>query len=154
MIGLTCHNALQGSLVGALALLASLAPVAEAASADVVVATRPILAQSVIRPADIRVKEGSSPGALSDPAKVIGMEARTTIYAGRAITPGDLRNAAIVERNDIVVLSYQHGPLMISTEGRALDRGAVGDRIRVMNLSSRMIISGHVTPDAAVAVAR
>ncbi|MEM9126779.1 MAG: flagella basal body P-ring formation protein FlgA, partial [Pseudomonadota bacterium] len=43
-------------------------------------------------------------------------------------------------------------PLSITTEGRALGRGAAGDRIRVMNLSSRTTVTGLIRPDGQIEV--
>ncbi|MEM9971263.1 MAG: flagella basal body P-ring formation protein FlgA, partial [Pseudomonadota bacterium] len=42
--------------------------------------------------------------------------------------------------------------LTIRTEGRVLDRGAVGDRVRVMNLTSRSTVSGIVAAGGTVVV--
>ena len=42
---------------------------------------------------------------------------------------------------------------MIATEGRALDRAGVGERLRVMNLGSRNTVTGTVAEDGAVLVA-
>ena len=38
------------------------------------------------------------------------------------------------------------------TEGRAPDRGGVGEAVRVMNLTSRQIVSGTVAPDGSIKV--
>jgi len=120
--------------------------------ADAVVATRMIRAQSVIEAADMTVVEADIPGALTDPAAAVGQEARVAIYPGRPIRPGDLGAPAIVERNQIVPLTYRNGTLSILTEGRALARGGVGDLIRVMNLASRSTVTGLIGPDGTVVV--
>jgi len=120
--------------------------------ADAVVATRMIRAQSVIEAADMTVVEADIPGALTDPAAAVGQEARVAIYPGRPIRPGDLGAPAIVERNQIVPLTYRTGTLSILTEGRALARGGVGDLIRVMNLASRSTVTGLIGPDGTVVV--
>lgn len=141
---------MSGRLLAAALALAAAAP----ASAESLVAARAIAAKTVLDAADIRLAETEIPGALADPAAAIGMEARVTIYAGRPVLPGDLGPPALVERNDIVRLSFEAGGLAIDTEGRALDRGALGERIRVMNLASRAVVSGAVAGPAAVSVSR
>lgn len=90
------------------------------------------------------------PGGLTDPEEVIGREARVTLYAGRPLRPGDLRAPALVERNQLVTLAFKAGGLSLTTEGRALARGGEGDRIRVMNLQSRVTVSGTVLADGTV----
>jgi flagellar basal body P-ring formation protein FlgA len=120
--------------------------------AESVVATRTIRAQSVIGPDDLTTVAAVLPGALSDPALAVGLEARVAIYAGKAVRPSDLGSATLVQRNEIVALIYLSGGLAISTEGRALARGSAGEVIRIMNLGSRTTVSGRIGPDGAVYV--
>jgi flagella basal body P-ring formation protein FlgA len=122
------------------------------AAADTVVATRTIRAMAVIGPEDVALAPGSVPGTLGSPADALGMEARVTLYAGRPIRAADIGPPAVVERNQIVPLVYQAGPLSILAEGRALARAGIGDTIRVMNLASRFTVSGRVRPDGTVVV--
>ena len=127
---------------------------AGSAAADSLVAARAIVGSSIVGEADIRFARRSIEGALSDPALVVGREARVTIYAGRPIRAGDLRAPALIERNDIVRLRYRSGGLVIEADGRALGRGAAGDRISVMNLTSRTTLSGLVRENGYVEVTR
>ena len=122
------------------------------ALADSMVATRTIRAQTVLAPEDIAMVAADIPGALTDPAAALGQEARVTLYAGRPIRAADLGSAALVERNQVVALVYQTGGVSILTEGRALARGASGEVIKVMNLTSRATVSGVIGPDGTVSV--
>ena len=83
---------------------------------------------------------------------VIGQEARVVLYAGRPVLPNDIGPPALIDRNQIVTLVYIAGPMTILAEGRSLGRGAVGDRVRVMNLSSRTTITGSVSLSGDVIV--
>ncbi|WP_103257624.1 flagellar basal body P-ring formation chaperone FlgA [Tabrizicola aquatica] len=131
-----------------IALLLMTAP----ALAESVVATRTIRALTVIGPEDLTIVEAALPGALSNPDLAVGQEARVAIYAGRPVRAQDLGAPALVERNQLVSLIFLSGGLAISTEGRALARGAEGDVIRVMNLGSRTAVNGRVGPDGAIYV--
>jgi flagella basal body P-ring formation protein FlgA len=122
------------------------------ASADALVATRTIRAKTLIAPEDLTLVSAEIPGALSDPAEAVGLEARTSIYAGKPVRPGDLGPPTLIERNQLVSLVYLAGGLAISTEGRALAAGAKGDDIRVMNLGSRNTVTGRIGPDGTVYV--
>ncbi len=122
------------------------------AAADTVVALRTIPAQSVILATDIGLQAETIPGALSDPAEIVGMEARVALFPGRPIRAGDVSPPAMVERNQIITLHYNKNGLQISTEGRALDRAAMGEVIRVMNLSSRTSVSAMIGQDGAAYV--
>jgi flagella basal body P-ring formation protein FlgA len=75
-----------------------------------------------------------------------------TIYAGRPVRPGDVGPPAIVERNQIVPLVFQSSILRIETEARALARAGEGERIRVLNLTSRAPVTGRVQPDGTILV--
>lgn len=121
-------------------------------SAESLVATRTIRANSVVAPEDLVLVSAALPGALSDPGEAVGLEARVAIYAGKPIRAGDLGPPTLVERNQLVTLVFLSGGLAISTEGRALARGAEGEEIRVMNLGSRNTVMGRIGPDGAVYV--
>jgi flagella basal body P-ring formation protein FlgA len=133
-----------------LALIATL--LAPPATADTVLAARTIRAQSLIMPQDLVVKQVEVIGAISDPSEVIGQEARVALYAGRPIRIGDVGPPAVVERNQIIALIYEQSGVSIITEGRSLGRAGPGEQVRVMNLSSRITVSGQVLPDGRVIV--
>jgi flagella basal body P-ring formation protein FlgA len=136
----------------ALALLLAVA-VPGAAFADTIIAARTMRAGTVLTGEDLAIIDKDVPGAISSLDDVIGLEARVNLYANRPIRAGEVGPAAIVERNQIVTLIYDQGGLTIATEGRVLERGAVGDRVRVMNLTSRTTVTGTVGEDGKVYVA-
>lgn len=122
------------------------------ALADTLVAARTIRARGIVAPADLQVVGRDVPGALSDPDSALGLEARVVLYAGRPIRPGDLGPPAMVERNQIVTVHFQSGPIRIAMDGRTLARAGVGERIRVMNLNSRTTVTGTVAEDGTIVV--
>jgi flagella basal body P-ring formation protein FlgA len=101
---------------------------------------------------DVVVKTGAISGTASQISQVVGLETRVAIYAGRPIRRGDLSAPAVVERNQIVLMTFSKNGLIIQSEGRALARAGPGERIRVMNLSSRSTLSGTVQPDGSIVV--
>lgn len=133
---------MTGARVFSLAL--GLLAAASSAAPQTLVAAQTIRARSLIAAGDLAQTAQVLPGALSDPAQAIGREARVTLYAGRPIRPGDIGPPALVERNQLVLLRYRHGGLSITAEGRALDRGGLGERVRAMNLASRSTLTGVV----------
>jgi flagella basal body P-ring formation protein FlgA len=122
------------------------------ASAETLVAARMIRSQNILSIDDLKVIESAMPGALQNFSDAVGQETRVAIYEGRPIRPQDIGPPAIVERNQIVTLIYSHGGLVIATEGRVLGRGGIGDRLRVMNLTSRTTVSGIVQASGQIAV--
>ncbi len=138
-------------------LLAAPAWAQEGEPADkVAAAARSIRSKSLIGPDDV-VMIAASPatiGAITDVNEIIGKEARVALYPGRPIRRSDLADPAMVERNDIVRLTYTRGALVIAADGRALERGGVNQRIRAMNLDSRITIVGTVVGPGEVEVGR
>ncbi len=136
------------------ALALALSLLAAPTLAETVVAARTLPAQTLISPEDLVIQPQDVPGAVSDPALLIGMEARVALYAGRPIRPGDVGFPAIVERNEVIAMIYASGGIHIATEGRALDRAGPGDVIRVMNLASRTTVTARIGADGAAYVSQ
>ena len=136
------------------ALVFFLALVPQMALADSLIAARTLQANSVLVPEDMMLVAADLPGALTSPDLAVGQETRVAIYAGRPILASALGPAALVERNQTVLLIYQSTGLSISTEGRALDRGGEGERIKVMNLTSKATVTGVIGPGGVVYVGR
>jgi len=122
--------------------------------AETVYALRSLSPNSILTEADLVVRDVEIAGMATSISTVVGKETRVAIYAGRPIRTSDLSAPALVQRNAIVELRYTAGGLRISAEGRSLDRGSVGERIRVMNLSSRSMVFGVVSADGSVLIAR
>lgn len=133
-------------------LLTLLSILTSSASAQTVVPLRTIPAQTLIAATDLGLSPAAVPGAVSDPALVIGFEARVALYPGRPIRPEDLGPPAVVERNALVPLVFQAGNLLITAEGRALDRAGPGELIRVMNTASRSTVTARIGADGAAYV--
>ena len=121
--------------------------------AESLIALRTIPAGVILSPGDIGFASKEITGAMQDPEAVVGTETRVVLYAGRPIRAQDIGPPAVVDRNQSVTLIYQRGALTIVADGRALARGGVGDRVRVMNLDSRNTVAGIVTETGAVLVA-
>ncbi|WP_298905173.1 flagellar basal body P-ring formation chaperone FlgA [uncultured Aliiroseovarius sp.] len=122
------------------------------AAADTVVAAKNLRPGMIVSAMDVKLVEADIPGGFQLLDDVIGQVARVVLYAGRPVLPNDIGPPALIDRNQIVTLVYTAGPMTILTEGRSLGRGAVGDRVRVMNLSSRTTITGSVSPNGDVIV--
>ncbi|MEM9966525.1 MAG: flagellar basal body P-ring formation chaperone FlgA [Pseudomonadota bacterium] len=121
--------------------------------AQTVVADRTIRANTVIDAGDLRLHTGkTSADGFKRLEDVVGQEARVALYPGRPIRTGDIGPPAIVTRNQVVRVQFDHHGLSIVTEGRALERGAIGDHIRFMNLSSRATLFGTVQADGSLRV--
>ena len=133
------------------ALVLALALLPAGAWAGGLGAAHTLPAGSVITAGDLRVIDTDRPG-LTDPSAAIGMQTRITIYEGRPLHANMLQAPRLVDRNQIVRLSFLRGGLRIDTEGRAMDDGAAGEMIRVMNIGSRSTVTAQGMPDGTLAV--
>ncbi len=102
----------------------------------------------IIRASDIKtitIKEKNfSKGIIVDANKLIGMTAKRMLIAGRPIKEMEVIAPQMVERGQIVTLSLNKGTMNISTKVKALENGAKGDVIRVVNLSSNKSLQAIV----------
>jgi flagella basal body P-ring formation protein FlgA len=122
------------------------------ATADTVIAAKNLRPGMVVTAQDVKLAAADIAGGFQLLEDVIGQEARVVLYAGRPVLPNDIGPPALIDRNQIVTLVYTAGPMTILTEGRSLGRGAIGDRGRVMNLSSRTTVTGSVSANGDVIV--
>jgi len=120
--------------------------------AQSVTPVRAIRSQSVLAAEDLALDEEAVPGGVASIEEAAGLEARVALYPGRPILASQLRAPALVERNAVVRMAYRSGPLRIVTEGRALDRAAAGEPVRVMNLASKQTVAGVVAADGSIEV--
>ena len=124
------------------------------AHADTIVATGTIRSQTILGASDLSVIDEDTPGAISRLEDAIGLEARVNLYPGRPIGFGDLAQPSVINRNEVITLHFEGNGLTILTEGRALERAATGDRLRVMNLASRTTVTGIVLGPGLVSVSQ
>ena len=134
------------------AMIAALA--AESVLAQAVAPVRAIRAKSIIGASDLEILDHDAPGAYTSIDDLVGLDARVTLYTGRPIKADQVGPPALIERNQLVRMNFSKGPLNITTDGRALDRAGIGERVRVMNLASRQIVSGLVGEDGSIEVGK
>jgi len=113
------------------------------AAAEELVAARNIRAGAVITATDI--VSPNDLDAMRRAVNIIGMEAVRTFYQGQPLREDNLRKPTLVKRNAIVHMEFSQGSMIINAEGRALDQGGLGDRVRVMNLISKRVVVATVS---------
>lgn len=122
------------------------------AYAETVIATRLIRPREVLTADALTLHEFTRQIGFARIDEIVGLEARRAIYPGRPITAEEVGPPAVIERNAIVPLLFQHHGLTILTEGRALSRAASGEVLRVMNLTSRQTITGTAQANGTVLI--
>ncbi|WP_338401960.1 flagellar basal body P-ring formation chaperone FlgA [Paragemmobacter straminiformis] len=84
-------------------------------------------------------------GIFTDPAMVIGRRAKVGLGEGQPVLARQLEPVWLVEKGNPLSLTASAGGLSVSAPAEALENGALGDVIRVMNLSSRREVKALVT---------
>lgn len=122
----------------------SFAEASTTASTDKVTTTRALPRGTIIKARDV-----TGPYAEDD---YVGQELVRAMREGAVLTPRHVRVPLYVKRNETVTLIYRQGALSMETMGRSLGEGALGDRVTIMNLSSRKRIMGRITGPGQVEV--
>jgi flagella basal body P-ring formation protein FlgA len=109
-----------------------------------------------IRPGDLRVVRMPAArvpnGAELDPARLAGRTLREAASPGAPITADQVGAPPMVSRGQAVSLLVELPGLSITAQGRALEDGARGARVQVMNSSSRAVLEGIVVGPGRVRV--
>ncbi len=84
---------------------------------------------------------------------LIGQTPRRGISALKPIKTSDVHAPIVVKKGDLVVMTLKKGPLNLTTKGKALDSGAKGDIVRILNTSSHQTIEAEITGPQKVNVA-
>ena len=83
--------------------------------------------------------------AVLDSASLVGMSPRRPIRAQDIVRSTDLQTPVGVAKNSLGTIRLRTQRMELSVQGRALEAGARGDVIRVMNTKSNTVISATVT---------
>ncbi len=131
-------------------------PVVVETRSRVWVARRPLPRGHLLEPddlqADIRDVSGMTAGYVSNPQSLLGQRLRTSVLAGRVLSPRLLEADDLVGRGQTVTLAVAGRGLNIRMSGKALMDGALNERIRVENLHSGRIVEGIVRSREVVEV--
>ncbi len=119
-----------------------------------VVVTRPLSRQQVITAADVRLEATSSAqlanGYFDTPENVIGLQTKRALLPGQVLNDALLTPAKVVKRGQQVTLIVVTPGVTVQMKGEALEDGAVGQRIRVRNSTSKQIIEGEIEASGMV----
>jgi flagellar basal body P-ring formation protein FlgA len=121
----------------------------------VAVTLRPLARGEIVRAADVTIEHRSKAEfregapAATDAA---GLAVRHPVRAGQPLRTSDLMRPEIVQRNEAVTLIYEVPGIVLTVRGKAVDPGAEGDVISVINSQSNRTVQGTVAGPARVVV--
>ncbi|MBR1169852.1 flagellar basal body P-ring formation chaperone FlgA [Bradyrhizobium liaoningense] len=122
---------------------------------EVAVLTRDIDRAELLKSSDLSLERRPKAEVAGEPAsrdRSIGMQLRRGMRAGTPIRAADLVRPDFVVRDQAVTIIYQVPGLYLTTRGKAIESGAEGDTVSVLNLQSKRTLTGVVTGRGQVTV--
>lgn len=120
------------------------------------VAAHRLLPGDVIGPRDLqtaRLHAGAVRGDMAQvPAQAVGLALRHAVAAGAPLPLADLGRPMAVQKGDRVQMQLDAAGLSLSAAGVAMDSGAEGERVRVLNPASRAVVDADVVGNGRVRV--
>ena len=122
---------------------------------DAAILTRNVERGDVLKASDVVSERRPKAEVGSDAAtrgRAVGMQMRKPVRAGTPLRGADLGKPDLVQRDDNVTLIYDAGGIYLTARGKAVESGAEGDTVTVLNLQSKRTISGTVVGRDQVAI--
>lgn len=85
-------------------------------------------------------------------ADLIGKAAKRTLSANQPLRPGDIAPPRVVTNGQLVTVLVSTPVMQLTAQGRALQDGALGDTIRIVNTQSNRTLQGKVEGDGLVRI--
>ncbi len=123
--------------------------------ADVVVTLRDLPTRTTITAADIAFERReiiNIDEAIFDESSIIGLETRRPITARTILSKSMFGKPQLIKTGDNITIISTSGTVVVKVNGQALQGGAVGDIIRVRNLSSGKGLLGRVVDENTVII--
>lgn len=111
--------------------------------------TRDLRSGDIISEADVAFLEVAARDVDKDyllrSEDLVGMTPRRMVLSGKPVRAADVQPPRLVSRNEKVLITFRKGSMTLTAEGRALQDGAKGESVRVVNAASSRTIEGTVS---------
>jgi flagella basal body P-ring formation protein FlgA len=122
---------------------------------EVAVLTRDIDRADLLKSSDVAVErrpKAEVTGEAASRDRTLGMQLRRPMRAGMPIRVADIVKPDFVQRDQNVTVIYQVPGIYLTTRGKAIESGAEGDTVSVLNLQTKRTLTGVVTARGQVTV--
>lgn len=123
---------------------------------QVVVLKRPVARNAPLGAADIAYEKTNvnrlTGGYFTQLSEIEGKILTQNLAPGAILTPYLLKSPMAIRQGQMVTLIARNSAIEVRAEGKALSRGAVGDRIKVKNLKTKRVIEGVILDNQIVSV--
>jgi flagella basal body P-ring formation protein FlgA len=125
---------------------------------EVAVTARALARGEIVKAGDVVIERRAKSEFSAEPpapaAEVVGLAARRALRAGQPLRNADLAKPEIVHRGDMVTLHYEAPGIVLSMRGKAVEAGALGDTVSVLNEQSKRTIQGVISSPGHVTVVK
>ncbi|MCK1734277.1 flagellar basal body P-ring formation protein FlgA [Bradyrhizobium sp. 138] len=122
---------------------------------EVAVLTRDIDRTDLLKSSDVALERRPKAEITGEPAsrdRSVGMQLRRPMRAGTPLRLADIVKPDFVLRDQAVTIIYQVPGVYLTTRGKAIESGAEGDSVSVINLQSKRTLTGVVTGRGQVTI--
>jgi flagellar basal body P-ring formation protein FlgA len=122
---------------------------------EVAVLTRDIDRSDMLKSSDVAQERRPKAEVAGEPTpreRAVGMQLRRPMRAGTPIRVADIARPEFVSRDQSVTVIYQVPGIYLTTRGKAIEGGAEGDTVSVINLQTKRTLTGVVTGRGQVTV--
>ncbi|PIT06135.1 flagellar basal body P-ring biosynthesis protein FlgA [Bradyrhizobium nitroreducens] len=122
---------------------------------EVAVLTRDIDRADLLKASDVALERRPKAEVTGEPAsreRSVGMQLRRPMRAGTPLRAADIVKPDFVVRDQAVTVIFQAPGLYLTTRGKAIESGAEGDTVSVLNLQSKRTLTGVVTGRGQVTI--
>ena len=125
-------------------------------TAEIVVVARALNRGETLRDSDILIERRPRVEVASDvvtkSSAVIGQAARRALRPGQTLRAADLMKPDLVGRNEAVTIVFEMRGITLTARGKAMDAGAEGDIVSVLNPQSKRVLQATVRGPGLVVV--
>ena len=122
---------------------------------EVAVLTRDIDRADLLKSSDVSMErrpKAEVTGEAASRDRTVGMQLRRPMRAGTPIRVADIVKPDFVQRDQNVTVIYQVPGIYLTTRGKAIESGAEGDTVSVVNLQTKRTLTGTVTGRGQITV--
>ncbi|MGL9616497.1 flagellar basal body P-ring formation chaperone FlgA [Bradyrhizobium sp. U531] len=122
---------------------------------EVAVLTRDVDRADTLKSSDVALERRPKAEVTGEPAsrdRSVGMQLRRGMRAGTPLRAADIVKPDFVVRDQAVTVIFQAPGLYLTTRGKAIESGAEGDTVSVLNLQSKRTLTGVVTGRGQVTI--
>ncbi|MBW1706970.1 MAG: flagellar basal body P-ring formation protein FlgA [Deltaproteobacteria bacterium] len=123
---------------------------------SIVCTSRDLKRKEIIKKGDVYLERKNishmPPNTISELSKAVGLMIKHNVKADTCLKAWMLEKPSIVERGDIVTILAESGGLRVTVPGRVLEKGYLGELIKVQNAMSKKEVYAKVINNLTVMV--